>query len=142
MNILSIVLSVIATAISLAAFVFSIIKYKSEQRAALHIRCMFNKFDHQLCEIENGTPNSAKNVKITILDDKYTFDSVQRKSIISIGNLAAQNTYNFSIYRKFEKLDIEFSIVRVRVEWQDKFKKHNIETMNIQIPEQRGFASK
>lgn len=133
------IISIIATGISIAAFVFSLIKYRSEQKAALHIKCTFNENYRQYCEFTNNAPNSAKNIKLTLLDDRYTFDEERQQKVKHIESIAAQNTYKFSLYRDSEILDIEFTDVKVLVEWQDHFKKHNTDTMIIQIPEQGGF---
>lgn len=93
----------------------------------------------QTCVILNETINSARNVKITMLDDAYTLTDNQLK-FIEIEHLAPQSSYNFSLNRDPIVLDIEFS--EVKVEWDDNYKKHNEQIIIIQVPKQNGFLNK
>lgn len=133
----SIIISLISIILSSAAFVFSIYKFKSQNKVVFNIKCIFNNGDKQCCTISNQTNNNARNITITILSSGYTLTD-KKINKINIEYLAAQNTYNFILRREFT-IDGEFTEVKALIEWRDDFRWHNKQFMLIQIPENNGF---
>ena len=137
MECISIIIAALSLLISIAAFVFSIMKFRTQKKVAFNIKCTYNAEYKQTCVITNETINSAENVRITSLNEAYTLTDNKEKSIL-IEHFAPQTDYKFSLNRESVILDTEFTDVNVSVEWQDGYKKDNRQIIIIQVPEQNG----